>query len=387
MGLLGTSKGEATYGRNAQYNNLNQPYSTTLTSYGNQSREPGLAAQQDALSMFRQGAMGQGPSVAQQMLAQQSQQAQRQNMAMMQGARGGNLAGAYQQALGANSGQQAMLGQNAAILRAQEQLAAQQAYAGLGTQLYGQGMGYDQMAINHLNQGAQNAINWNLGQRGMDLQAQQQRFGQGAELAKTIMGGASAVGQMIGGAMSDVRAKEDMMPVSAADAAAQVQPLAYRYKPGMGQPQGQQIGVSAQQLQETPLGSTLVGQGPNGMLSVDGGRAGIAALAASGENARRLRMIEQGLARLDPNASGDLLYGTAEEGARNTALARRLSDDIASQRGRAQVARGNYGGQPSPALAGRVQISRGSQPTADPFDEPLARRLAARTRYFPELAL
>lgn len=319
-------------------------YSGNAQAYG----QTGLAAQMQALEMFRNNANGTGgPSLAQQMLAQQSGQIQRGNMAMMQGARGGNIAGAYSQALGANSGQQAGLAQQAAVMRAQEQLAAQQAYAGMANQMAGQGLAYDQLGLQNALGQDQNSLGWYSAKRGLDMQASQNRFNRNMQIGGMVLGGVSALGQLAGGAaMSDVRAKEDLRPISALDAAAEVQPLAYRYKPGMGQPEGQQIGVSAQQLAGTSLGSTLVGQDQNGMLNVDGGRAGIAALAASGENARRLRMLEQQLAgQTSDGGSMAQRYGTREEGMANTRRAQQLSDEIASERGRAQVDRAQYGGQ------------------------------------------
>lgn len=358
---------------------------------GNATGTPGIAAQRNALNMFGQAAQGQGPSLAQSMLTQQSGQIQRGNMSMMQGARGGNIAGAYNTALGANAGQQAGLAQQAAVVQAQEQLANRQAYAQQAAQMAQQQLAYEQLAQQGLATSGQQNIDWQLGRGQLDLNRDQFDWQRNMGIGNMILGGVSALGSIVGGgATSDVRAKEDMQPFDPAAAAAEVQPLAYRYKPGMGQPEGQQLGVSAQQLAGTSLGSTLVGQDANGMLNVDGGRAGIAALAASGENARRLRMLEQQLAEQSEHGSLAQRYGTREEGMANTRRAQMLSDDISAQRGAAQVQRGQGG--PAYDFRGSPQMSRGvASQTIDPFTQntvgPNTTQGIAglRSRYFPEL--
>lgn len=370
-------------------------YAGNAQAYG----QTGLAGQMAAMDMFKQGAMGQGPSAAQALLQQQSQQAQRGNIAMMQGARGGNLAGAYQQALGANSGMQAGIAQSGAALRAQEQLAQQQAYAGMANQMAGQGLAYDQLNLQNALGQDQNALGWYTGQRGLDLQQRGQDRQFLGQIISAGIGAAGGLAQMVGsmggggGTESDVRAKEDMRPASMADAAAEVDGLAYRYKPGMGLPDGQQMGVGAQQLAQTSLGPTLVHQGPDGMLRVDGGRAGIAALAASGENARRLRAMEQQLA-MSQGGSVAQQYGTREEGMRNTQLASRMSNDISAERGRANLARdrgapANFGGTsqmtrfPAPPQERIYAISPfGPEPVDRPGLSSIAK---SRSHHFPEL--
>jgi hypothetical protein len=360
-------------------------YAGNAQQYG----QMGLAGQQNAMNMFAAQAAGQGPSLGRQLLVQGTEQNNRAALGLMGQARGGNLAGAYSQALGAQSGANANLQQQAAGVGLQEQLAGQQAYAGMANQMAGQGLAYDQLGLQNALGQDQNSLGWYSAKRGMDMQASQNRFNRNMQIGGMVLGGVSALGQMVGGAASDVRAKEDMQPVSAADAAAQVQPLAYRYKPGMGLPEGQQIGVSAQQLAGTPLGSTLVGQGPDGMLRVDGGRAGIAGLAASGENARRIRMLEQKLAMASGEGSDEQRYGTREEGMENERKGQALSDDIAAQRGLASVRRD----QPAPYdFSGAPQMRRpGRARTIDPFESaPVNSRTSGdlaglRARYFPEL--
>lgn len=361
-------------------------YAGNAQAYG----QTGLQGQMNAMELFRQNANGTGgPSLAQLQLQQGTDMNNRAAMGLMGQSRGGNLAGAYSQALGAQSGANLQLGQNTALLRAQEQLAAQQAYAGMANQMAQQGMGYDQMNLQNALGQDQNALGWYSAKRGLDMQASQNKFNRNMQIGGMVLGGVSALGQVVGGAVgSDVRVKEDLRPISALDAAAQVEPLAYRYKPGMG-PEGQQIGVSAQQLAGTPLGSTLVGQDQNGMLNVDGGRAGIAALAASGENARRLRMLEQQLAQ-QSGEGGNMAqrFGTREEGMANTRRAQMLSDQMSAERGVANLRRD----QPQDYdFSGSPQMRRGVAQTIDPFTSSTVgpnttQGLAGlRARYFPEL--
>jgi len=360
-------------------------YAGNAQAYG----QTGLAGQMQAMEMFRNNANGTGgPSLAQLQMQQGMEQSQRGAMGLMGQTRGGNLAGAYSQALGAQSGAMANTNQQAGMLRAQEQLAAQQAYAGMSNQMAGQGLAYDQLNLQNALGQDQNSLGWYSAKRGMDLQQTQANRGFYTDLIKTGMGVVGDVAKM--GAMSDVRAKEDMQPYDPAAAAAEVQPLAYRYKPGMGQPEGQQLGVSAQQLAGTSLGSTLVQQGPDGMLNIDGGRAGIAALAASGENSRRLRMMEQQLAQGSEGGSMAQRYGTRDEGMANERRAQMLSDDISAQRGLASVRRDQ---PPEYDFSGSPQMRRGGAQTIDPFSQSTVgpnttQGLAGlRARYFPELAL
>lgn len=366
----------------------NQEYSR-IVQMGRQYGPQGLAAQNQALQGFQERAAGRTPSLAEMQMQQGLQQQQRAALGLMGQTRGGNLAGAYSQALGAQSGAMSNYNQQAALLRAQEQLANQQALFGAGQQMSGQQFGYEQLGQQGSLAANQQNIDWQLGKGQLDLARDQYDWNRNMGIGQMILGGVSALGQVVGGgAMSDMRAKEDLRPVSAADAAAQIEPLAYRYKPGMGLPEGQQIGVSAQQLAGTPLGSTLVGEGPDGMLRVDGGRAGIASLAASGENARRIRMLEQQLAEQSGQGNMAQRYGTREEGMANERRAKMLSDDIAAQRGLASVRRDQ------PELydfRGAPQMRRGGMATVDPFESSTVgpnttQGLAGlRARYFPEL--
>ena len=72
-----------------------------------------------------------------------------------------------------------------------------------------------------------------------------------------------------------------------------LRPVSYEYKPDFQQyGQGRQVGVLAQDLQQTPAGAQAVVPGPQGMLAVDPGKASTLALAASSNQEHRLRELE-----------------------------------------------------------------------------------------------
>jgi hypothetical protein len=184
-GGLGGSDGTGFWG------SPQDPYYADLA---NAPREQGFAAQQKALHMYGMAARGQGPSVAQNQLRQQSEENYRQGMSLQGMARGGNIAQTTQQASGAFAGAQSQLSQQAAVLRAQETQAAQQNYAQLASQMYGQGFGYDQLAsqqgLGYL--GLQNQ--WKLGQRGLDQQREQYDKNFALGMYNGIIGAVGGVG-------------------------------------------------------------------------------------------------------------------------------------------------------------------------------------------------
>lgn len=190
-GGLGGTDGTGFWGQSQD------PYYQNLA---NAPRDQGFAAQRQALDMYGQAARGQGPSAAQGMLRQQSEANYRQGMSLQGQARGGNIAQTSQQASSAFAGAQSQLAQQAAILRAQEQQAAQAGYAQLATQMYGQGFGYDQLAsqqgLGYL--GLQN--DWKLGNRGLDQQREQAdkqwALGLYNGIIGSVGGGLGALGSM-----------------------------------------------------------------------------------------------------------------------------------------------------------------------------------------------
>lgn len=332
----------------------------------------GNAATTQALDMYGQQAMGLGPSLAQGTMQQGLEANNRAALGMLGQARGGNVAGAYQQALGAQSGANMMTAQQGAMNAMAEQQAGLAGYAGLAQSTSQLGLGYSASASQHQLQADQNDLAWYAGRRGLDMQQQAQNRDFTMGLVNAGIAGAGAISSAIGGggAMSDPRAKIGLQPASVADAAAEVGGFGYEYKPGLGQPGGPQMGVDASQLAQTSLGPTLVQPGPDGMLRVDGERAGIAGLAASGENTRRIQQLEQQLA-MSQGGTPEQMYGTAEQGQARTREAGQLSNEIAMQRGLGQVQRAR-GGPPTdfggmPAMQRGGQMAMGAPRTIDPF--------------------
>lgn len=261
-------------------------YGNNYAGYGKESRDIGAAGQQAALQMYADQASGNGPSVAEAQLRQQTEANNRAAMAMAARTRGGNLAGMQQQALAAGSGANAATNQAAAALRNQEQQQAMAAYADLSSRMYGQGLAYDQLASNQALQGDQNALGWYTGKRGLDLQKQasdRQFYG---GLINSGIGMASSLLD-VAGSMSDERVKDNIRPseMSATQAVGAIEPVKYEYKPGYGKP-GERIGLLAQDLEKTPAGSQLVTETPYGKAMDVGGVASLA-LAATAENQQR----------------------------------------------------------------------------------------------------
>lgn len=340
-----------------------------------------IQAQRQALAGYQGIANGTSPSLAQMQWEQAQAANNRAALGLMGSARGGNIAGAYATALGAQQGANAQSAQQGAMLRAQEQQMAYGNMAALGGQMAGQQFGYDQ-----LNQNVQlglrgQDLNYNLGKRGLDMQADQNAFNNafqlgmaGANAAGSLFTGISNMGGVDDQQMSDPRVKTGLGPASVADQAAQVGGRSYQYQPGLGQPQGQQYGVDAAQLANTTLGPTLVQQGPDGLLRVDGARAGIAGLAASGEIRRdqanqeqRILALEARLAQQDPYASPEMRtmgqdYERAQEGPYRTSFQQR--QQVANQREAMRGLGMVRAATPPDAFAGAPQMQRASA-TAD----------------------
>jgi len=263
------------------------------------NRNAGFSGQGQAMDMYRRQAMGQGPSIAQAQLRNQSQRNMTDALALSARSRGGNISGMASQVLGANAYAQAQTNQQAAMLRAQEQQAAMQGYAGMANQLAGQGLAYDQLGTQASLGASQNALGWYSADRGMDMQAQENDrafamglYDRGADLAKSIAGGAG--GAAGAGMMSDERAKTGVRPttLAASQAVGDITPAAFNYKPGMG-PAGTRIGPMAQDLERNPLTQSLVTEGPDGLKRVDVGGLAALATAASAEQEGRIRALEQ----------------------------------------------------------------------------------------------
>ena len=347
---------------------------------------PGQQAQQQAVDQLGQLAQGLGPSPAQLQLQQQAQANQQAAMAMASQGRGGNVAGNFNAALAANAGAQQATNAQAAIQRAQEQQAAIAGLGQMGGQMVGQELAFNQLGQQGQIAGGQQAIDWNLGDRAADLARDQFKFQKGNAIANTVIGGIGAVAGAAG-MMSDERAKYGIQPTaqSASDAVGEVDPISYRYKPGLG-PYGQQFGVSAQQLEGTSLGPQLVREGPDGFKRVDIGGMASASLAATAEQEQRLRRLEASLSAQGQAGGGGGMGLEAE------AAAQRRADTVEAQR-RMESARlageMQRGAQEASAFAGAPQMMRGGlgperlsgAQTVDPFgDGMVARKAYSGTR-------
>jgi hypothetical protein len=357
-----------------------------LSTVGQQYGLGAVDAQRQALAGYQGIASGTAPSLAQMQMRAGIEANNRAAFGLMGQARGGNVAGAYQTALGAQQGANIGAAQAGGLLRAQEQQMAYGNMVQLAGQMAGQQFGYDQLNQQSLLGLRGQDLNYNLGKRGLDMQADQQAFSNAMAVGTA---GASAVGSMLGGigamgagfgdppeqTTSDNRAKVGLgaLPMGGAgEAVAQIQPVAWDgyTDPSMGQ--GPRIGVSAQQLQGTSLGG-LVQPGPDGMLRVDGAAAGTTALAASADQEHRIRELEARLAQVDPYASEQMRtmgqeFERAREGPYRTTLERRrmAHNEREAQRGLGLV----RGATPRSQFEGSPQMSRAQATSAaDPqFD-------------------
>lgn len=264
------------------------------------NRNAGFAGQADVMDQYRRQSLGQGgPSMAEMQLRNASQRNMMESLALSARGRGGNIAGMGQQAMASNAYAGQQLGRDAAMLRAQEQQAAQAAYAGMANQLSGQGFNYSQLNAQTGLGASQNALGWYSAERGMDMQKQEADrafalglYDRGADLVKSVAGGVGGGAQA--GMMSDERSKEGIRPTSlaASQAVGELTPAVYNYKPGYG-PGGSRVGPMAQDLEQNPLTQSLVTEGPDGLKRVDVGGLAALATAASAEQEGRIRQLEQ----------------------------------------------------------------------------------------------
>ncbi len=153
-------------------------------------------AQQGALGMYQQMAMGQGPSAAGSMLQQGHERAQANAAALAHQTRGGSVAGASRDALAAQHAGAAQANHAAMQQAAMEQQAAMQGYAGLGMQMGGQAQQQQQMQMAQ----QQGLLGMQFGddahRREMDLEGRKYKTGRnmgwtqyGTNTAGSILGG------------------------------------------------------------------------------------------------------------------------------------------------------------------------------------------------------
>jgi hypothetical protein len=263
-----------------------------FTSLANASREPGLGAQLTALGQYQSDALGNGPSLAEMQLKQQSDQQMAQALAM-----GASSLGGSQMAMGAQNSAGMQLNAAAAQQRAAEIAQAQAAVGQISGQLYGQGQNYDQLAMQQGLGAEQNSLDWYSAKRGMDMQQDQRNKEWTMGL---IQAGAAAGGGILGGLsqMSDERVKNNVAPggMNATQTVGALEPKTFEYKPGFGDP-GQRVGIMAQDLLKTPEGAAIVRDTPYGY-SVDTGGLASLGVAAASENVHEIAALKQQVAQL-----------------------------------------------------------------------------------------
>lgn len=161
----------------------------------------------------------------------------------------------------------------------------------------------------------------------------------------------AGVGYGAGSKLSDIRAKTDVVPASGqvADAFRPLSSSSYFYKdPNQpGAVPGQQFGPMAQQLEQTPAGSTAVTQMPDGSKGIDTGRLSLLNASATADLRRELDAIKgQGrairdtsvdypkLARLDSeNADDQATLSGIDDAQRKALLALRTPTDYPAPSG------------------------------------------------------
>lgn len=279
----------------------------------------GRGGMQDAMGMYKDMAMGNGPSVAEQQMRRGGDQAIANANAIAAQGRSGNLGAAQQQAGSAGAAIGMQTNADAAQLRAAEQQQAMAGYAGVAGQYAQGGLAQQGMGLGLQGQAAGQQLasdtQWGLGQRAMDLEQLQGNRGFGLGVAQGLTG-AAGTGAGIGAMFSDMRAKEDVMASggAATEAARAANPINFEYREGMGPP-GQRTGISANALATTPAGAAVTTPDPNtGMLTVDPAQLSGLSMAAAAETVNRVDRIERMLDRLVPPRASSQPVGVGREG-------------------------------------------------------------------------
>jgi hypothetical protein len=265
---------------------------------------------------------------------------------------------------------------DAAMLRATEQLAATDAYGNLSSAMRDQAMtgemGYEGLMADANKTQADIDAEWYAELRRQQLEEQRFRH-------ERNMNRIGAAGRVIGSALqafaSDERAKQDIRPVtmassqsdgqrpgdikdpwpapqppkpppgdiknpwpnppqSAADRVASmraIQPIAFRYKPGIGVP-GQQVGVSAQNVASTPIGRDMVVRRPDGLLGIRPDIASGTALAASADQQQQIDAIRDELRRAKIRRGEEDTEDDGQRGAGMGAIYSRLAGSMGGSR-------------------------------------------------------
>lgn len=127
------------------------------------------------------------------------------------------------------------------------------------------------------------------GQMGVAQQLGAAKVGENAQTRQDLGQLASYVGTAAM-MMSDERAKTDKQPFDASAFLDDLTGYKFKYKAGLGQPQGQMAGVMAQDIEKQAPGA--VQQGPDGLKRVDEGQMGGLILASLADVNERLKRVE-----------------------------------------------------------------------------------------------
>lgn len=302
------------------------------TGYNTDRIRDTLASQQQnaGLGMLYRTATGQGgPSIAQMQAGNQVAQAAANMRAQAASARGGggNAAAAMRTAIRQGGAAGVAAANQGGILRAQEQLAAQQAYMQGASQVRGAeqarmgqsaNWAFGNVGAQQANQrqndqmaAAQDALRANInaanqqgqmgredlrerGYRGLNrasLEQEGQDQGWFGKLLGTVGSGIASIGSLAVG--SDERLKTNVGNGVGEIRAAldNLSPKSFEYKDGANG-EGERLGIMAQDLEKSKYGKSIVQKDGDGMRMVDGGGGLNMALAAIADLHQRLKKFE-----------------------------------------------------------------------------------------------
>lgn len=301
------------------------------TGYNADRTRDTLASQQQnaGLGMLYRTAMGQsGPSVAQMQAGNQVAQAAANMRAQAASARGGggNAAAAMRTAIRQGGAAGVAAANQGGILRAQEQLAAQQAYMQGASQVRGAeqarmgqsaNWAFGNTGAQQANQrqndqmaNAQDAFRANAMQQNTQGRQGEQNWRQNAfsDINRTELGQQAQsdanTGKAIGTAGSAVAAllpfifSDERLKTGVGNGAGEIRsaldnlsPKSFEYKDGANG-EGERLGIMAQDLEKSKYGKSIVQKNGDGMRMVDGGGGLNMALAAIADLHQRVKKFE-----------------------------------------------------------------------------------------------
>ncbi len=245
------------------------------------------AQQQQVYDMLEARARGQGRSVAQAQLAQATGNTMAGARSQAASARGGSLAqsSAQRSAMYAGAGAMQQAAGQSATLRAQEQAAAERALADQANTQRAQALQRQQIEQN---------LGLGVWDRHLTYAGQQAQLkaAKDSNLFGMIGGGLASGAALL---TSDERQKTDVRDADRdiEDFLSALAAKRYRYKAGAGEPPGEHFGVMAQDVEDTPVGRTMVRETPKGK-ALDA-RPGLGVLLAAMANVHdRVSKLEGG---------------------------------------------------------------------------------------------